>query len=257
MKESFASKLRAQPSVAGRPVIGTILSREAPEVAEMLVACGFDWLFIDMEHGPYSVRSLQLMLQAIPDSCSAIVRIPENSPVWIKKVLDTGCDGIIVPLVNSAAEALAAVQAAKYPPLGTRGVGIARAHGYGMQFAEYVKAANDHVAVIIQIEHVEAVRNIDAILAVPGIDGVQIGPYDLSGSMNMLGDVGSEAVQSMLGQIKRACQSKSIPVGMFVLSSEAAVKEINDGCQFIVLGVDTVFLWQGAQNALKFLRDAK
>src|SRR5258708_265414 len=240
MKESFASKLRVQPSVAGRPVIGTILSLEAPEVAEMLVACGFDWLFIDMEHGPYSVRSLQLMLQAIPDSCSAIVRVPENSPVWIKKVLDTGCDGIIVPLVNSAAEALAAVQAAKYPPLGTRGVGIARAQGYGMQFAEYVKAANDHVALIILIEHREAAPNIDAILDVPGIDGVQIGPYDLSGSLNMLGEVGSEPVQTMLGQIKRACQAKSIPVGMFGLNPETMVRELNDGCRFVVVSVDSV-----------------
>jgi len=252
MKESFASKLRA-----GRPVIGTLLSLDAPEVAEVLAACGFDWLFIDMEHGPHSVRSLQLMLQAIPESVSAIVRIPENSPTWIKQVLDTGCDGIIVPLVNTADDARAAVQAAKYPPLGTRGVGIGRAHGYGMKFAEYVKAANDHVAVIIQIEHVEAVRNIDAILSVSGIDGIQIGPYDLSGSMNMLGDVGSEPVQSMLIKIKRACQEKSIPVGMFTLTAEAAVKEINDGCKFMALSVDTVLLWQAAQNALKIVRDAK
>jgi 2-keto-3-deoxy-L-rhamnonate aldolase RhmA len=251
MKESFASKLKR-----GRPVIGTMLSFEAPEVAEMLSACGYDWLFIDLEHGPASVLSMQRMLQVIPDTCSAIVRIPENSPVWIKKVLDTGCDGIIVPLVNTPDEARTAVQAAKYPPLGTRGVGIARAHGYGMQFAEYVKAANDHIAVIIQIEHVEAVRNIEAILAVPGIDGVQIGPYDLSGSMNRLGEVASEPVQAMLGQIKQACRAKSIPVSMFVLSQEDAVKEIKDGCQFIVMGVDAMFLWRAAQNALQFVRDS-
>src|SRR5258708_795683 len=131
MRESFASKLKR-----GRPVIGTILSLEAPEVAEMLSACGYDWLFIDLEHGPASILSMQRMLQVIPDTCSAIVRIPENSPVWIKKVLDTGCDGIIVPLVNTPDEARAARQAAKYPPLGTRGVGIARAPGYWIQFAD-------------------------------------------------------------------------------------------------------------------------
>src|SRR5689334_19482710 len=110
MKESFTSKLRRHP-----PVIGTILSLEEPEVAELLSACGYDWLFIDLEHGPGSILSLQRMLQVIPNTCSAIVRIPENSAMWIKKVLDTGCDGIIVPLVNTPDEARAAVQAAKYP----------------------------------------------------------------------------------------------------------------------------------------------
>src|SRR5262249_26409341 len=119
MKESFASKLRSRP-----PIIGTILSLEGPEIAEMLTACGYDWLFIDREHGPHSILAVQRMLQVIPNPCSAIVRVPENSSTWIKQVLDTGCDGIIVPLVNTPEEARAAVQAAKYPPLGTRGAGI-------------------------------------------------------------------------------------------------------------------------------------
>src|SRR5262249_25477247 len=252
MKESFAGKLRSRP-----PVIGTILSLEGPEIAEILAACGYDWLFIDMEHGPHSILALQRMLQVIPDTCSASVRVREKSRTWIKQGLDTGGEGIIVALVNTPEEAGAAVRAEKSPPLGRRGAGIARAQGWGMQFTEYVKTANDHVAVIIQIEHVEAVRNIEAILAVPGIDGVQIGPYDLSGSLNRLGEIASEPVQETLRSVKRACKARSIPVSMFVLRPEDAVTEIKDGCEFIVMGVDAMFLWQAAKNALQVVRDSQ
>lgn len=250
MKKSFIDKLKSNV-----PAIGTLVTLPTTEVAEMLSLCGFDWLFIDMEHGILSIASIQHIVQSIRNDCSSLVRIPENSPVWIKKALDTGCDGIIVPLVNAAEDAKRAVSAAKYPPQGTRSVGIARAQGYGMSFTEYLSSANKNVALIIQIEHTEAVKNLDAILAVDGIDGVLIGPYDLSGSMNTLGDVISKPVQDAIKKIKDACKKKSIPFGIFVMQAEAAQQEIEDGCKFIAIGIDSVLLWTAAKNILSKVQD--
>src|SRR5579859_5385838 len=166
---SFKEKLGQR-----QPVIGTLVTLNAPEIAEILSHCGFDWLFIDMEHGALSFSDIQHLIQAIGERCATLVRIPENRPMWIEKVLDMGCDGIIVPSVNTALEAKQAVAAAKYPPIGERSVGIARAHGYGMAFDEYVASANDRVSVLIQIEHIKGVENLEEILNVEGIDGVLI-----------------------------------------------------------------------------------
>jgi 2-keto-3-deoxy-L-rhamnonate aldolase RhmA len=242
---SFVNKLKQ-----AAPPVGTLLTFNAPEVAEMLSRCGFDWLFIDMEHGALGIESAQHTIQAIRGNCSALVRAPENSTVWIKRVLDIGCDGIIVPQVNSAEEACRAVAAAKYPPLGARSVGIGRAHGYGLSFGDYVATANEHVALIIQIEHIEAVKRLDEILRVKGIDAVLIGPYDLSGSMNLLGQVNSEPVQAAIRQIKEKCRSQSMPFGIFVLNPADAPKEIEEGCRFIAVGTDNAFLITSAKNAL-------
>jgi 2-dehydro-3-deoxyglucarate aldolase/4-hydroxy-2-oxoheptanedioate aldolase len=248
-KPSFTEQIKNNA-----PLIGTIVTLDSPEIAEMLSQCGFDWLFFDMEHSTFSVSSVQHCIQAVRGDCLAIVRVPENAGVWIKRVLDTGCDGIVVPQVNSADEARRAVAAAKYPPLGARSVGIGRAHGYGMRFDDYVASANTRIALIIQIEHIDAVKNIDAILRVPGIDGVQIGPYDLSGSLQMLGQVTSTPVQTALRTIKQKCRAKNIPVSMFTLKTEAAQKEIADGCNFMLVGTDAAFLTSAATAALKTIK---
>jgi 2-keto-3-deoxy-L-rhamnonate aldolase RhmA len=248
---SFIKKIQNNP-----PAIGTLVTLDSPEVVEILCLCKFDWLFFDMEHGVLSVASVQHLIQSMTPECYSIVRIPENSSVWIKKVLDTGCDGILVPQVKNADEARSAVMAAKFPPQGERSVGISRAHGYGMSFPEYVKNANEIVSLIIQIEHIDAVNNLDEILNVDGIDGVFIGPYDLSGSMNCLGDITNDKVQDAVREIKRKCADKQIPIGIFVMKGESAPKEIEDGCQFIAIGIDTTLLWNAAQNQLKSVRPA-
>jgi 2-keto-3-deoxy-L-rhamnonate aldolase RhmA len=248
MRTNFKEKIHSQ-----KPAIGTLVTLNAPEVAEILSLCGFDWLFIDMEHGALSTSGVQHMLQAIGDHCSAIVRVPENKSVWIKQALDLGCDGIIVPLVNTAEDAKQAVAAAKYPPQGTRSVGIARAHNYGMSFAEYVTSANNSVTLLVQIEHIKGVNNLESILDVEGIDGVLIGPYDLSGSMNILGEVNSELVQSAIDKIKQVCHKKKVPVGLFVMNAETAAKEIENGYQFIAVGIDTTLLSSAAMQILTSL----
>lgn len=251
MKKSFIQKINST-----NPALGTLVTLASPEIAEILSLSGFDWLFIDTEHGAISISETQHITQAIKGDCAAIVRIPGNNPVWIKKALDTGCDGIIVPLVNTAEDAKKAVDAAKYPPLGARSVGIARAQDYGLSFNEYVKTANDTTALIIQIEHIEAVDNIDAILSVKGIDGVLIGPYDLSGSLNMLGDVTSKPVQDAIQKIKQACKKRSIPFGIFVMKPESAQSEINDGAQFIAVGIDTILLSTAAKDVLRKCKES-
>lgn len=245
---SFVDKLK-QPN----PAIGTMLTFYAPEVAEVLSLCGFDWFFIDMEHGSFSVESAQHTIQALRGNCSALVRAPENSPVWIKRVLDIGSDGIIVPQVNSAEEARRAVAAARYPPLGERPVGIGRAHGYGLSFGEYVATANERVALIVQIEHIEAVNQLDEMLTLKGIDGFLIGPYDLSGSMNRLGQVKSEPVQTEIRRIKSKCLGAAMPFGIFVLDPSDAQREIEDGCGFIAVGTDASLLTRSAKNALSMI----
>ena len=242
---SFVNKLKQS-----RPPVGTMLTFDAPEVAEMLSSCGFDWLFVDMEHGAISIDGAQHIIQAIRGDCSAVVRAPENSTIWIKRVADIGCDGIIVPQVNNAEEARRAVAAAKYPPLGARSVGIGRAHGYGLSFGDYVATANERVALIIQIEHIEAVNHLDEILQVKGIDAILIGPYDLSGSMNRLGQIKSEPVQTEIRRIKGKCTSASMPFGIFVLNPADAPKEIEEGCRFIAVGTDSAFILNSAKNAL-------
>jgi 2-keto-3-deoxy-L-rhamnonate aldolase RhmA len=242
---SFVNKL-----TQATPPVGTLLTFDAPEVAEILSLCGFDWLFIDMEHGAFTIEGAQHTIQAVRGDCSALVRAPENSPVWIKRVMDIGPDGIIVPQVNSADEARRAVAAAKYPPLGARSVGIGRAHGYGLSFGEYVTTANEQVALIIQIEHIQAVDQLDEILQVKGIDGILIGPYDLSGSMNQLGQVKSDPVQKEIRRIKDKCIRASVPYGIFVVNPEEAPKEIEDGCHFLAVGTDSSFLISSAKNAL-------
>ncbi len=246
---NFIDKLKLEA-----PAVGTLLTFSAPEVAEILSLCGFNWLFIDMEHGALGIESAQHTLQAIRGNCSALVRAPENSAVWIKRVLDIGCDGVIVPQVNSAEDACRAVAATKYPPLGARSVGIGRAHGYGLSFGEYVATANENVALIVQVEHIEAVQRLDEILQVKGIDAVLIGPYDLSGSMNLLGQVKSEPVQAAIRQIKEKCRRQSMPFGIFVLNPADAPKEVEEGCRFIAVGTDSSFLFTSAKNALTLIQ---
>ncbi|MEZ0539659.1 HpcH/HpaI aldolase family protein [Fibrella arboris] len=245
MKLSFKEKLRGN-----KPLVGTLASLPSPELTELLSLAGFDWLFIDMEHGALSIGAVQHMLLAIKNECSVLIRVADNNPVLIKQALDIGADGVIVPLVNTALEAERAVASARYPPVGHRSVGIARAHAYGLNFTDYIQTANDSVAVIIQIEHKEAVSNLDAILAVDGIDGVFIGPYDLSGSLNRLGDVFSDVVQDCIREIKTKCKQRRIPVGVFLQKPDTIQAELASGTTFLAVGTDTFFVWNGARQVV-------
>src|SRR5450755_2505927 len=147
----------------GKPLIGTLLTVAAPEVAEALALLGFDWIFIDLEHGSLSILDAQRAIQAVANRSFTLVRVPDGTPENIKRVLDTGCSGIIVPMVSSESYARRIVALAKYPPLGERSVGLGRAQGYGLRFAEYLPVANAQTSVVVQIEHRDAIANVNQI----------------------------------------------------------------------------------------------
>ena len=235
-------------------LLGTMLTLPSPEVAEMIAGCGFDWLFMDGEHGNLSTLDWQRMLQAVAGRSAAIIRVAANSEREIKKMLDIGADGIIAPQVNSAEEARHVVACCKYPPDGIRGVGLARAQGYGSHFSDYVKTANVSTAVIIQAEHIDAVENIEEIVQVDGIDAVFIGPYDLSASMGLIGQVDHPEVVAAIDRVGKACQQQDIALGYFATTAEAVQPYIDKGYHLICAGVDAGFVISGAEQALQTLR---
>lgn len=234
-------------------LLGTIYSMGAPQVAEMIVLAGFDWVMIDMEHSSLSLNDVQVALQVFGDKILKIVRVPGNDGIWIKRVLDTGCDGIIVPMVNTAAQAEMAVKAAKYPIEGNRSVGLARAHSYGASFNEYVSEANKKLIVMIQIEHAEAVKNIDLILKVKGIDAIFIGPYDLSASMGLTGQVSHPDVTSAVDLIRKKCLEAGLPYAIFGGTAGSLETYIKEGCTYPVCGVDISILSRALHDLKKNL----
>ena len=237
-----------------RPLIGTLVTTASPEIAEALALSGFDWLFIDLEHGSLSILDAQRAVQAVAGRCFTVVRVPDTTPENIKRVLDTGCDGIIAPHVNSAEEARTIVRLAKYPPEGERSVGLARAHGYGASFAEYIATANERIAIIVQIEHKNAVANVDEIAAVQGIDSLFIGPFDLSGSMGLLGKVSDPNVVAAIDKVRAACAAAKLPMGIFSPTTEHALSYITSGARVIAVGTDLTHMTNAARGLLQSIR---
>lgn len=238
----------------GDKLLGTMVTLASPAAAEILSQIGFDWLFVDGEHGPLDTGDLLGILQAADSRTPCVVRVPAGDEVAIKKVLDLGASGVIVPQVNTAQQAADVVRFSRYAPLGARGVGLARAHGYGMRFQEYVEAANEQVAVVVQAEHALAAENIEDIVKVPGIDSVLLGPYDLSASLGHTGKLDHPSVVAAIDHITRTCQAAKIPLGYFGVSAAAVKPFIARGYTLIVAGVDTLMLAGGAKRLLSDLQ---
>ncbi|MBE0635762.1 2,4-dihydroxyhept-2-ene-1,7-dioic acid aldolase, partial [Candidatus Bipolaricaulota bacterium] len=217
-------------------VIGTLATMASGNIAELLSRVGFDYIWIDSEHGPAGFVEIQTMIQAVGERCPTLVRVPSSDDVWIKKALDSGCDGVVVPQVNSAEEARQVVSSCYYPPRGSRSVGMTRAHGFGLSFADYLHNANDRVAVIVQVEHIKAVQQIDRIAAVEGLDAIFVGPFDLSGSLGLLAEIDHEQVQQATTQVLESCKRHDLPVGIFCVDSQAARTAISAGFTMIALG---------------------
>jgi 2-keto-3-deoxy-L-rhamnonate aldolase RhmA len=235
-------------------LLGTLVTLGSTEVAEILSKVGFDWLWIEMEHAPTGLAKVQEIIQATGGRIPCLIRAPWNDGVWIKRILDTGCDGIVIPQIRSAAEAREAIRACKYPPVGTRSVGLARAQGYGMTFQDYIDHADERLITVLQIEHLDAANSIESILDVPGFEAVLIGPYDLSASMGIKGQVNHPEVQRTIRKIMTACSDRSIPIGIFAIDAETAKLQIDSGCTLIALGIDTIYLWKSTKQAISALR---
>jgi 2-dehydro-3-deoxyglucarate aldolase len=244
MNQSFRQRLEARELL-----VGTMVTLGAPEVAEIMADAGFDWLFLDAEHSALDTLELQRLLQGA-GLTPGVVRVATSAEVPIKKALDIGAAGIIAPMVNSAEQAAQVVRWAKYAPLGTRGVGIGRAHGYGAKFQEYVQQANEQVAVIVQAEHIDAVNNMETIAQVAGVDAVLVGPYDLSASLGRLGEVRHPEVVAAIEHVTQVCQAMQLPLGIFGLSAEAVKPYIERGYTLIAVGVDVVLMGEAAKQLL-------
>jgi 2-keto-3-deoxy-L-rhamnonate aldolase RhmA len=225
--------------------------------AEIMGDAGFDWILIDMEHGHGDLQTLMSQLQGMSTSTSIpIVRAPWNDVVMIKRILDMGVYGVMIPWINTKAEAESAVQACKYPPDGVRGVARnIRATAYGRDFPEYTHRANDEVMIIAQIETTTAVNNIDEILSVPGIDVVFIGPSDLSASMNLMGQYDHPDLLKAISTVKTAAENHHVALGTLCTSIEQLTTLAGEGYQFLSMGSDAAFVVQKSSELAEMYRN--
>lgn len=235
--------------------IGSWITIGHTVVAEIMARAGYDWLTVDMEHSAITLDVAQELIQVI-DLCGVppLVRVGHNDPNLIKRVMDAGAHGVIVPMVNTEEDAKAAVGAVKYPPSGFRGVGLARAQKYGVGFEEYRIWNECESIVIVQVEHIKAVENLEAILSVEGVDGFIIGPYDLSGSLGVPGQFDHPDVRSALDRIRQIAKSIDALAGYHVIPPDpkALKAKADEGYKFIAYSLDTLFL----EKQCKSHRDA-
>jgi 4-hydroxy-2-oxoheptanedioate aldolase len=241
---------------AGQTCLGAWVTFSDPGVTELMGGSGYDFLLFDAEHAPLTLSVLEAQFMACKGSAATpIVRLAWNDMVVIKQVLDLGAAGVLVPMVNSAAEAERAVRACLYPPEGVRGFAPRRPGDYGRTNAAYAATANADVVVWVQIEHIAAVEAIDEIVRVPRLDGVLIGPADLSASLGLLGQPNHPRVLAAIGRTIAAAQAVGMPVGLAgPRQPELARAWIKQGIQFITLGDDMSYLVQASEAAVSGVR---
>lgn len=234
-------------------VVGSWIAMGHPWVADIMGQCGFEFLVADLEHGAMGLDALSALYPIIElHGAAPMARLSSNDPVQAKRALDAGAYGLIFPMVNTPEDARRAVESVKYPPLGTRGFGLSRAQDFGFGSKEYFERANEETMVILQIEHIDGVNNIEAILEVKGIDGILVGPYDLSGSLGMPGRLDHPKVVEARRRAVKAARDRRLAAGMHIVHPDPkgfrnAVKE---GVTFIAYGGDYVFLGESCRRAM-------
>lgn len=236
MKNQINAKLKE-----GKTLIGSWITMDHPGIAEIMVNAGFDWVCIDIEHSAIDFSGVESLLRVIDLGGSVpFVRVTQNDNNIVKRVLDSGARGIIVPMVNSEEEAKKAVEACYYPPMGTRGVGLHRANGYGTKFKEYRENLEKEITLVVQIEHIQALSNLEKIFAVKGVNAYMIGPYDLTSSMGIPGEFEHPEFLKALEKIQNAAKEVGLPQGIHIVEPEPAQLKlkIDQGYNFIAYGVD-------------------
>lgn len=243
----------------GEVQIGLWLSTANPYIAEIAATAGYDWLLLDGEHAPNTIQTQCSQLQAIaPYPSHPVIRIAEGNRTLVKQVLDIGAQTLLVPMINSAEEAREMVRAIQYPPKGVRGVGasIARASRWG-RVPDYMKKAEENLCLLVQAETREAIENLDEILSVDGVDGVFIGPADLSASLGYPDNAGDPAVQAIIEKsIKRIC-SMGKAAGTLAVDPVMAKKCIEWGATFVAVAVDTMLFTQALDDNLAIFKNKK
>ena len=242
----------------GEVTFGAWLGLSDPAVAEIMAVTGFDFVFIDAEHGNHTLASLPTTLMAFNGHATVpIVRVPWNDAVTIKSVLDAGADGVIAPMIMNAEETRALTRASFYPPDGARGFGPLRASAYYRDTAEYAATANQSIIVIPQIEHVDAARKAEDIVAVPGVAAVLIGPNDMSGTAGVLGQLDHPAVTAGVEQVAAAAAKHGIPACIgAVYPPEEAAAWARRGATMVNTSLDAGILAEGATRALRTATEA-
>jgi 2-dehydro-3-deoxyglucarate aldolase len=238
--------------------IGSWVTIGHHSIVEIMASAGFDWLTIDMEHSAITLEKAQELILTIQSKkMTALVRVGKNDELIIKQVLDAGADGVIIPMVCNKADAERAVKAVKYPPQGNRGVGLARAQNYGIGFEEYKRWLTDESIVIAQIEHKDAVKNINEIIDVEGIDGLIIGPYDMSASFGIPGELNSPILLDAVKKVEEVCVAANFPLGYHVIKpNHQDIKEkIDLGYSFIGFSLDFFFLGEKAREEMEKIKN--
>jgi 2-dehydro-3-deoxyglucarate aldolase len=213
-----------------------------PAVAEIMARAGFDWVAVDMEHSAMTTQQAEDLIRAIETGGKpALVRLTNNDEHLIKRVMDSGATGVIVPLVRTAEDARQAVDALYYPPKGRRGVGLARAQKYGAGFMSYREWLDREAVCIVQIEHIEAIKNCEAILSVPNVDGYLLGPYDISASMGLAGQLEHPNVIGAIATVRKTAKKMEKSGGIHIVEpDEVKLRQaIEQGFNFIAYSIDT------------------
>jgi 2-dehydro-3-deoxyglucarate aldolase len=243
----------------GHAAFGSWLQFGHTGIAEIMAKAGFDWIGIDLEHSIIDMETAGSLIQVIDLAGGVpLVRLSANDPVQAKRVMDAGAHGVIVPSIRSADEAERAVKAVRYPPAGTRGVGLARAHGYGLRFQEYLREV-EAALVVVMIEDREGVEQADKIVRVPGVDAVFVGPYDLSASYGIPGELDHPTMGKAVSRILKAAQTAGVAAGIHVVHPpiDQVQKRIAEGFRFIAYGGDMLMLAPAMQDAADWLRKAR
>jgi 2-dehydro-3-deoxyglucarate aldolase len=235
---------------AGQPSVGSWLQIPSPDVAELVASGGFDWVAIDTEHGAVSRHQLPDLMRAIElHGALPLVRVSHPDPRPCQQALDAGAGGVVVPRIEDAATLREIIAGCQWPPAGRRGVGFSRANLFGKHFEAYKGEAKQPL-VVAQVESKKAVDNIESLTQVAGVDAIMVGPYDLSASLGLTGEIGHARVQDAVATVVRACQKAGVPSGIHVVNPDAKLlsSAVDAGHRFIAFGVDAVFISSVAVN---------
>lgn len=235
----------------GESIVGTWLSAASGAIGELLARTGFDCVVVDTEHGAIDLGEAENLVRAVAQGGSAaLIRVAGNDQALLKRALDLGPEGVIVPLVSTRQAAEDAVRFAKYPPEGVRGVGVARAQTYGLDLGGYLGRANREGLVAVQVEDAEALRNLDEIAAVPGLDLLFVGPFDLSASLGYPGQPDHPAVEEALSQVLSAARREGKSAGVHVSDGAAAARRLDQGFRLVTVATDLLLLGRAARSEL-------
>ena len=240
-------------SIKQNYTIGSWITLAHPAIAEIMCKSGFDWLTVDLEHSVITIREAEELIRIIHlSNVSPFVRLTNNDENQIKRVMDAGAHGIIVPMVKTKSDAEKAIKYVKYPPLGIRGVGLARAQGYGSEFKEYNKWLKNEVKIIVQIEHVDSINNLNDIISLKHINGIFIGPYDLSASLGIPGDFENKMFKDAIKYIEEECIKKDVKMGIHIVEPniDQLKKKIEQNYYYLAYSLDTRILDTSCRDAI-------